>query len=65
MSAEVSLTCFYILAVLFVCGVIAAWISKEKGYSFLVGFALGMTFGFVGLIIASILPENTKEQGEK
>jgi len=64
MSAEINLTCFYILAILFVCGLIAARISKEKGYSFLVGFALGMTFGFVGLIIATILPENAKRQEE-
>lgn len=64
MSAEAQLTWLYILALLFVCGLIAAWISKKKGRSVMVGFGLGMTFGFIGLIIASILPENNEEQEE-
>jgi len=61
-SAEVNLTCLYILAIFFVCGLIAAWISKEKGRSIIVGFALGMAFGFIGLLITTILPANNEDR---
>lgn len=64
MGAVENLTCLYILAILFVCGLIAAWISKERGRSTIGGFALGMTLGFIGLLIAAILPANTEELKE-
>lgn len=64
MIAEANLTVIYILAILFIFGVIAAWICKKRGRSAIVGFALGMAFGFVGLIIANLLPEKVEKQEE-
>jgi len=52
---------FTLLALGIITGGIAAYILERKGRSHITGFLLGFFFGFIGIIIAFLLPRQKLE----